>query len=104
MPKRFREGLVFTADRLLYHSTLGLRVIKKKKKPKPAPPPRDANRGLLTTPTRGCVRKCKTPLSGEGALPPDGGAVHAGARAAAVARVHRVPAMRHLICYSQAYS
>jgi len=25
-------GLVFKADRLLYHSTLGLRVIKKKKK------------------------------------------------------------------------
>jgi len=30
--KRFRGGLVFKADRLLYHSTLGLRVIKKKKK------------------------------------------------------------------------
>ena len=29
---RFRGGLVFKADRLLYHSTLGLRVIKKKKK------------------------------------------------------------------------
>ena len=29
--KRFRGGLVFKADRLLYHSTLGLRVIKKKK-------------------------------------------------------------------------
>ena len=28
---RFREGLVFKADRLLYHSTLGLRGIKKKK-------------------------------------------------------------------------
>ena len=27
---RFREGLVFQAHRLLYHSTLGLRVIKKK--------------------------------------------------------------------------
>jgi len=27
---RFREGLVFKARRLLYHSTLGLRVIKKK--------------------------------------------------------------------------
>ena len=28
--KRFRGGLVFEAHRLLYHSTLGLRVIKKK--------------------------------------------------------------------------
>jgi len=30
--KRFRGGLVCKAHRLLYHSTLGLRVIKKKKK------------------------------------------------------------------------
>jgi len=30
--KRFRGGLVFEALRLLYHSTLGLRVIKKKKR------------------------------------------------------------------------
>ena len=30
--KRFRGGLVFKAHRLLYHSTLGLRVIKTKKK------------------------------------------------------------------------
>jgi len=29
--KRFRGELVFKAHRLLYHSTLGLRVIKKKK-------------------------------------------------------------------------
>ena len=29
--QRFRVGLVFKAHRLLYHSTLGLRVIKKKK-------------------------------------------------------------------------
>ena len=28
----FRGGLLFKAHRLLYHSTLGLRVIKKKKK------------------------------------------------------------------------
>jgi len=28
----FRGGLVFKAHRLVYHSTLGLRVIKKKKK------------------------------------------------------------------------
>jgi len=31
---RFRGGLVFKAHRLLYHSTLGWRVIKKKKKKK----------------------------------------------------------------------
>ena len=31
---RFRDGLVFKAHRLLYHSTLGTRVIKKKKKKK----------------------------------------------------------------------
>ena len=30
--KRFRGGLVFKAHRLLYHSTVGLRVIKKEKK------------------------------------------------------------------------
>jgi len=30
--KRFRGGLVFKAHRLVYHSTLGLRVIKKRKK------------------------------------------------------------------------
>jgi len=30
--KRFRRGLVFEAHRLLYHSTVGVRVIKKKKK------------------------------------------------------------------------
>ena len=29
--KRFRGGLVYKARRLLYHSTLGSRVIKKKK-------------------------------------------------------------------------
>ena len=30
--KRFRGGLVFKAHRLVYHSTLGSRVIKKKKR------------------------------------------------------------------------
>ena len=29
--KRFRGGLVFEAHRLLYHSTLGLRVIKRER-------------------------------------------------------------------------
>ena len=29
--KRFRGGIVFEAHRLVYHSTLGLRVIKKKR-------------------------------------------------------------------------
>jgi len=35
--QRFRGGLVFKAHRLLYHSALGLRVIKKKKKVNPEP-------------------------------------------------------------------
>ena len=30
--KRFRGGLIFKPDRLLHHSTLGLRVMEKKKK------------------------------------------------------------------------
>ena len=30
--KRFRGGLVFKAHKLLYHSTLGSRVVKKKKR------------------------------------------------------------------------
>jgi len=30
--KRFRGGLVVKAHRLLYHSTLGLRVIKKRRR------------------------------------------------------------------------
>ena len=34
--KRFRGGLVFKAHRLVYHSTLGLRVIKKKEEGKEA--------------------------------------------------------------------
>ena len=34
--QRFRGGLIFKAHRLVYHSTLGLRVIKKKKKKKRA--------------------------------------------------------------------
>ena len=33
--QRFRSGLVFKAYRLLYHSTLGLRVIKKKRRARP---------------------------------------------------------------------
>ena len=39
--QRFRGGLVFKAHRLVYHSTLGLRVIKKKniKKVHPEPKP-----------------------------------------------------------------
>ena len=32
--KRFRGRLVFKAHRLVYHSTLGSRVIKKKRKPR----------------------------------------------------------------------
>ena len=35
VPQRFRGGLVFKAHRRVYHSTLGLREIKKKKKVHP---------------------------------------------------------------------
>ena len=36
--KRFRDGLVFKAHRLLYHSTLGLRVMKREREvPTPLP-------------------------------------------------------------------
>jgi len=34
--KRFRGGLVVKAHRLLYHSTLGLRAIKKKRREREA--------------------------------------------------------------------
>ena len=47
--QRFRGGLVFKAHRLLYQSTLGLRVIKKKKSRSalPSPVPGQARRVLL---------------------------------------------------------
>jgi len=35
--KRFRGGLIVKAHRLVYHSTLGWRVIKKKKKSEELP-------------------------------------------------------------------
>jgi len=37
MNLRFRGGLVVKAHRLLYHLTLGLRVIKRKRSDEPAP-------------------------------------------------------------------
>ena len=40
--QRFREGLVFKAHRLLYHSTLGVRVIEKKKRGSSLTAPRTA--------------------------------------------------------------
>jgi len=44
-PENLRGGLVFKADRLVYHSTLGSSVIKKKKKKnlRHATPPLDQN-------------------------------------------------------------
>ena len=45
--QRFRGGLVFKAHRLLYHSTLGLSVIKKKKVGGPARARCDAHFDLL---------------------------------------------------------
>ena len=63
---RFRCGLVFKAHRLVYHSTLGLRVIKKKKKLYIAataysqvPPPSvwfKARVGLITFSVIGAIR------------------------------------------------
>ena len=44
--QRFRGGLVFMAHRLLYHSTLGLRVIKTKKKDDEYVPTREVRSGL----------------------------------------------------------
>ena len=63
--KRFREGLVFKAHRLLYHSTLGLRVIKKKKKvtdrcegamQHAVTPPVCPSNSASATPDAACVR------------------------------------------------
>ena len=48
--KRFRGGLVCKAHRLMHHSTLGLRVIKKKKKGRPAPPARRRRRSGMSAP------------------------------------------------------
>ena len=64
--KRFRGGLVFKAYRLLYHSTLGLRVIKKNHQ---VPPPRSCNRRAFmhhveskcTTSMRGGVQQAREP-------------------------------------------
>ena len=67
--KRFRREIVFKANRLLYHSTLGSRVIKKKKKyrrvrevqddetarPVEALAMRHLGRVTRVTLTRGCV-------------------------------------------------
>jgi len=50
--KRFRGGLVFKAHRLLYHTSLGLRVIKKKKKER---------RGGYTVSSRGHFDRGATP-------------------------------------------
>ena len=55
--QRFRGGLVFKAHRLLYDSTLGLRVLKKKKKKKVSSLP-----GKESFP---CARKdCKVDVCG----------------------------------------
>jgi len=53
--KRFRRGLVFEALRRLYHSTLGLLVIKKKKKIQVRGSPVEKRRrgSLRSTPSRG---------------------------------------------------
>ena len=50
---RFRGGLVFKAHRLVYHSTLDLRVIKKKKKVRGRAVFRDAAPPFFPTVSRG---------------------------------------------------
>ena len=55
--KRFRGGLVFKAHALLYHSILGLRVIKKKKKSKSDTPPPAVWRGKEGAPQQSCHQR-----------------------------------------------
>ena len=50
--KQFRGGLVFKAHRLVYLSTLGWRVIKKKKKKSPLAPQPPAAAGQHAIDTR----------------------------------------------------
>jgi len=59
--QRFRGGLVFKAHRLLYHSTLGLRVIKKKKK---VPPQAFSQVIYHEGSTSGCKEGVSLPHSG----------------------------------------
>ena len=67
--KRFRGGLVIKAHRLLYHSTLGLRVIKRREKKPGSPPgmgwspslkPIQPYSGLQRGSLNGCVGTCRT--------------------------------------------
>ena len=64
--KRRRGGLVFKAHRLLFHSTLGSRVIKKKKKRPDNPPPHGGVRPFhqkSTCPTRLTLGPCVVQIS-----------------------------------------
>ena len=63
--QRFRGGLVFKAHRLLYHSTLGLRVMMKKKKKQ--------CRGFISmrTCSRGCTIVVAGCAEGRASLGPD---------------------------------
>ena len=60
---RFLGGLVFKAHRLVYHSALGLRVIKKKKKGGGGSPQRRARRWQQPAPPRRFPRQARLRLS-----------------------------------------
>ena len=65
--KRFRGGLVFKARRLLYHSTLGLRVIEKKREEEQPLQERLPERRVGVR-VQGAFGNCHV-WPGEGALP-----------------------------------
>jgi len=59
-PSGFQRGLAFKAHRLVYHSTLGLRVIKKKRRPVRGNPPFHRARALTFFPQKQLSRFCQT--------------------------------------------
>jgi len=59
--QRFRSGLVFKADRRLYHSTLGLRVIIKGRRA-PGGVRRWSQRAFLSSPCSAATCHAKHPL------------------------------------------
>ena len=70
--KRFRGGLVFKAHRLLCHSTLGLRVIKKKKRHAPGIMPMAVRKPCKVTPV--ILHGVVSPYTG--LYPQRGGSTH----------------------------
>ena len=83
--KRFRGGLVSKAHGLVYHSTLGLRVIKKKRGGAHRTPPREESAHVKSAPAFNfaTVHVCAT-AHGETTAPPEEG--HAASPAATPTR------------------